>query len=165
MPSISADEAGGTNVCAFLDAIAVSELGEALLVASDDGYNVIVGSTASFPDLFDSYDQHPNKLVNLPKLGIASTAAGRYQELYRYWIAYQHQLDLADFSPINQDRVAIQQIKERRALNLIQAGHFDEAVAAVRNIWASLPGAGYGQHENQLDALRAAYVSAGGVVA
>jgi muramidase (phage lysozyme) len=165
MARISAEEAGGRNVCAFLDAIKVSELGEGLIAASDDGYNVIVGSTASFPDLFHDYSAHPNKLISLPRLGISSTAAGAYQLLYRYWIAYRDSLALPDFSPVSQDRIAIQQIKERRAFNLVVAGHFEEAIAAVKNIWASLPGAGYGQHENNLDALRAAYVSAGGVVA
>ena len=35
----------------------------------------------------------------------------------------------------------------------------------VKNIWASLPGAGYGQHENKLDKLITAYKDAGGTVA
>src|SRR5205807_8318471 len=35
------------NVRAFSDTVAVSELGRALIAASDNGYNVIVGSTRS----------------------------------------------------------------------------------------------------------------------
>ncbi|MGQ5524245.1 glycoside hydrolase family 24 protein [Chitinimonas sp. PSY-7] len=162
---ISPAEAGGKNVIAFLDMIALSELGPALLAASDNGYNVIVGSTPRQPVLFVSYHDHPRKLVKFPKLGISSTAAGRYQLLARYYVVYQKQLGLSDFSPINQDRIAIQQIRERGALHLIQSGQIEAAIQRVRNIWASLPGAGYGQHENSLDRLLVAYTKAGGGLA
>jgi len=60
---------------------------------------------------------------------------------------------LPDFGPISQDRCAIQQIREQRALPLIQAGEIAEAIHRCRNIWASLPGAGYGQHEHSLERL------------
>lgn len=152
------------NRKAFLDMIAHSEIGPRLLAISENGYNVIVGSTPSKPLLFDSYADHPRRLVRLSAT-LASTAAGRYQLLARYFDAYRKQLNLADFSPASQDAIALQQIKERRALPLIDAGRFDEAVARVRNIWASLPGAGYGQHENSLDALRVAYLNSGGRLA
>jgi muramidase (phage lysozyme) len=149
-----------TNIAAFLDMIAVSEIGLKLLHESDDGYNVIVGGK-----LFNDYSQHPNVLVDLPKLGIKSTAAGRYQVLRRYAIAYKASLRLPDFGPESQDAIALQMIREQRAMPDVLAGRFEAAVSKCRNIWASLPGAGYGQHENKLDALRAAYVEAGGVLA
>jgi len=154
-----------SNRRAFLDMIAHSELGAKLLALSDNGYNVIVGSTPSKPDLFTSYADHPRKLVYLPKLNISSTAAGRYQLLKRYFDAYKASMRLPDFSPASQDAIALQQIRERGALPLIDAGSFDLAVARVSNIWASLPGATYGQHVNRLDDLRAAYERAGGVFA
>jgi muramidase (phage lysozyme) len=156
MPRITPDQAGGTNVCAFLDMLAISEIGAKLLASSDDGYNVLVGG-----NLFASYADHPN--IFNAKLN--STAAGRYQLLNRWWVPYKQRLGLTDFGPLSQDRVAIQQIRERNALGDITAGHFESAVSKVSNIWASLPGAGYGQHENQLDQLRAAYVAAGGTLA
>ena len=165
MARISAQDAGGTNVTAFLDMLARSELGPDLLAASDDGYNVIVGSTPAAPLLFRSYADHPRQLIALPKLGIKSTAAGRYQLLMRYYDAYRRQLGLANFSPVNQDRIALQQIRERRALDDIKAGRLESAISKCRNIWASLPGAGYGQHEHSLTTLRAAYIAAGGQVA
>jgi muramidase (phage lysozyme) len=152
------------NRKAFLDMIAHSEIGPRLLAISDNGYNVIVGSTLAKPLLFDSYADHPRRLVQL-RPGLASTAAGRYQLLARYYDAYRKQLGLPDFSPNSQDAIALQQIKERGALTLIDAGRFDEAVSRVRNLWASLPGAGYDQHENEIDALRMAYVDAGGMLA
>ena len=147
------------NLGAFLDMIAHSEIGEGLLAVTDDGYNVLVGSTARRPLTFDSYATHPNKLSYTHN----STAAGRYQLLHRYYVAYSKSLNLPDFSPHSQDCIAIQQIKECHAIPLIESGKFSEAVAACAHIWASLPGAGYGQHENTLAALEIAYRNAGGL--
>jgi muramidase (phage lysozyme) len=154
--------AGGRNRVAFLDTIAASEIGAALLAKSDDGYNVLVGSTPARPLLFSSYAKHPNVLNR--QIAVPSTAAGRYQILARWWRIYQAQLKLPDFGPVSQDRYALQQLREHGALPLIDAGRFREAVAKVSNVWASLPGAGYGQHENDIERLLAAYQAAGGEV-
>lgn len=144
------------NRKAFLDMIAFSE---GTASKGDNGYNVIVGGA-----LFDSYADHPRQKVWLPKLKINSTAAGRYQLLSRYFDAYKQLLKLKDFSPTSQDAIALQQIKERHALADIDAGRFDDAVSKVKNIWASLPGAGYGQREHDIDQLRTAYLQAGGIL-
>ncbi len=144
------------NMAAFLDMLAHSE--GTTKYGHDDGYNVIVGGK-----LFDDYSAHPNILVEL-RPGLKSTAAGRYQLLFRYYQPYKGLLKLDDFSPASQDKIAIQQIKERRAMPLIETGHFTDAVNACKNIWASLPGAGYGQHENGIGPLRMAYVAAGGIL-
>ena len=155
----------GPNLRAFLSMIAISEIGARLLLKSDNGYNVLVGSTPDNPRLFSSYVDHPRQLIDLPRLGIKSTAAGRYQLLARYFDPYKKQLGLRDFSPASQDAIAVQQIRERGALADIEAGRVDEAVNKCRRTWASLPGAGYGQHENDLAALRQAYVKSGGKIA
>lgn len=161
MARISAEQAGGANVLAFLDMIAWSEgTDNGQRPTKNEGYDVIVGG-----GLFSAYNDHPRKLIDLPRLGIKSTAAGRYQLLARYFDAYRKLLNLCDFSPISQDRIAIQQIREQRALDDIKAGHIASAIAKCRNIWASLPGAGYKQHEHKLDDLLAQYASAGGKVA
>lgn len=156
----TAEQLGGQNMCAFLDMVASSEIGAALLEKSNDGYNVLVGSTPSNPLLFGSYAAHPN-IFNRQ---CNSTAAGRYQLLHRYAVAYTASLNLPDFSPASQDAIAVQQIKERGAIPNILAGNFGAAVAACANIWASLPGNNYGQHVNQLTALQAAYLAAGGTL-
>jgi lysozyme len=114
--------------------------------------------------LFTDYSDHPKKLIWI-RDGLASTAAGRYQLLGRYWSVYKKQLNLQDFSPASQDAVAIQQIKERKALDDIEKGYIAVAIDKCKNIWASLPGAGYGQHENKIETLLAAYKTAGGTVA
>ena len=160
MAEISEAAAGGRNVTAFLDMLAWAEgTDNGRQPTRDRGYDVIVGG-----QLFRGYADHPRVLVDLPKLRIQSTAAGRYQLLRRYFDAYRKTLGLRDFSPLSQDLIALQQIRERRALPLIQAGRIAEAIHAVRNIWASLPGAGYGQHEQKLERLLAIYQQAGGEV-
>lgn len=153
------------NLKAFLDMIAFSEIGPKLLAKSDNGYNVLVGGALfddhGTPELFDDYADHPRKVVALGR-GLKSSAAGRYQILTRNYDVYSKMLGLTNFSPASQDAIAIQLIKEQRALPDVEAGRFDEAVQKCRNIWASLPGAGYGQHENELTSLREAYIQAGG---
>ena len=47
----------------------------------------------------------------------------------------------------------MQQIKERGALPMIDRGDIRQAIDRCSNIWASLPGAGYGQFEHQADSL------------
>ncbi|NWO10174.1 glycoside hydrolase family 104 protein [Chromohalobacter salexigens] len=165
MPRITPDAAGGRNVCAFLDMLALSEIGAAMLALSDDGYDVLVGSRPKAMRLFDDYSDHPLPTDDMSieyADGVYSTAAGRYQILNTYWPHYKRQLGLTDFGPVSQDRYAIQQIKEQRAFPLIQAGRFIDAIERCANIWASLPGAGYNQHEHDLKTLANAYADAGG---
>ena len=163
MPRITAQQAGGENVIAFLDMIAFSEIGKAMLndPSTDNGYRVLVGSTPGKLILMRDYSDHPNVYYK----PLDSTAAGRYQILFKYWPHYKAQLNLKDFSPISQDLYVLQQLKEQRALPDIQAGRIEAAIAKCRNIWASLPGAGYGQPEHPADKLIAAYRAAGGSVA
>lgn len=143
------------NLAAFLDTIANSE--GTTKYGKDDGYDVLVGG-----NLFTSYKDHPNKVITLANLGIKSSAAGRYQILYKYWRHYKEVLMLNDFSPTNQDLVAIQYIKEQKAYKDVLNGNIKEAIAKCSNIWASFPGAGYNQHENKLQVLLDKYVEFGG---
>lgn len=165
MPVITPERAGGINVCAFLDMTAVTEIGHPMLKdpRTDNGYRVIVGSLPSKLILMENYFEHPNKLVNIRK-GLSSTAAGRYQQLYRFWPHYKAALSLPDFSPLSQDRCALQQIKEQRALPLIKVGRIAEAIEHCSNIWASFAGAGYGQHEFTLARMLKEYNNARGLL-
>ncbi len=149
-----------TNRKAWLTMIAVSEGTQN--IGDQDGYNVIVGSTPKRPHLFDSYADHPRVVVAIPKLGIKSTAAGRYQVLARYYDAYKKQLKLPDFSPASQDAIALQLIRECKALDDIDQGRIAIAVNKCKSRWASLPGAGYNQPEKTIQSLLAAYQQAGG---
>ncbi len=155
------------NMHAFLAMIAYSELGPKLIAESDEGYAVIVGSVPGKVRRFDSYKDHPRVTVSLTIKGkqVQSTAAGRYQILERYFDAYKAQLGLPDFGPLSQDRIAVQMIRECHAVPDIEAGRFADAARKCASRWASLPGAGYGQHENRMADLQGAYVAAGGRLA
>ena len=59
--------------------------------------------------------------------------------------------------------MALQQIKERGALPMIDRGDIRQAIDRCI-IWASLPGAGYGQFEHKADSLIAKFKEAGGTV-
>jgi len=168
MPRISDAAAGGHNISAFLDVLAWSELGADYLKRSDDGYNVIVTGIDGELELFTEYSRHPfengrkSKVIN--SKGLTSNASGRYQQMLKDWPHYKALLKLPDFSPISQDLVAMQHIRECRALPDVLAGRIETAIAKCRNIWASLPGAGYGQREHRLEDLLKQYRLAGGVM-
>lgn len=149
------------QVKAFLDMLAWSELGPQLIELSDNGYNVIVGSTPQKLRLFHDYSDHPRAVVEV-RPGLKSTAAGRYQILARYYDAYKVRLGIKDFGPESQDKIALQLISECRALKDIEAGWVMGAIAKCASRWASLPGAGYGQREHKFYELEAAFVAAGG---
>lgn len=149
-----------TNLVAFLDTIAYSEgTDKPGQPTKDRGYDVLVGG-----GLFTGYADHPRKLIDLPRLGIKSTAAGRYQILARYYDVYKAQLGLRDFSPVSQDKIAIQLIRECKALDDIDTGRIVDALRKCKSRWASLPGAGYGQHEHNVDTLIAVFKHRGGII-
>lgn len=163
MARIRVQDAGGQNRVAFLDVLAASEIGDALLALTDNGYDCLVGSVPDMPLIFKSYARHPNRIIVLAP-NLESSAAGRYQFLSRDWIHYRDQLGLPDFGPLSQDRWALQLMKEAGALEWLDSGAFDVAVGKCAHLWASLPSAGYGQHENSIAALRAVYVQNGGII-
>lgn len=164
MPRITEAQAGSPNALAFLDMLSIAEGTSTSKYTRNDGYDVIVGGIDS-PNIFTSYAYHPQILVTVNRKGLKSTAAGRYQQMKNDWPHYKALLKLPDFGPISQDRLALQHIKECRAIADVHAGRFEAAVSKCRNIWASLPGAGYGQREHKLADLIAYYIAAGGKLA
>lgn len=146
-----------SNMKAFLTMISHSEGTDRF--GNDKGYNVICGGS-----LFHDYSDHPRVVVDLPKLGIKSTAAGRYQILSRYFDVYKKQLKLPDFSPDSQDKIAIQLIRECHAIDDVESGNIKSAIKKCKSRWASLPDSGYGQHENSEETLLTAYKTAGGTL-
>lgn len=150
------------NRAAFLTMISVSE-GTARYGKSQ-GYDVLFGG-----GLFTSYADHPrvrtyekrDEFVPNGKKDF-TTAAGRYQITATTFDAYKKKLGLTDFCPASQDAIAICIIGERKALDDVDAGRISTAIAKCRNIWASFPGAGYGQPEKKLETLLTAFKTAGG---
>lgn len=176
MATITAVAAGGVSITAFLDTLRWSEGTSDSPITKADGYDVIVTGVDG-PEIFTDYSQHPfvnrpAKLVIAPCArfpnGLRSSASGGYQLLEKYWIPYKTMLDLPDFSPLSQDKIAIQQMKERGSLIHLQSGAFEQAITAHLTppevdledaieedsaIWASLPGNTYGQGGHSMEAI------------
>lgn len=163
MSQITAAQAGSQNRCAFLDMLAWSEGTVNDPVTQDRGYDVLV-TGINGPQRFASYTAFPGIMVQVNHSGLFSSAAGRYQLLKHNYQYYSNLLKMYDFGPLTQDYIAIQQIRERNALPLIDAGNFSGAVDLCNNIWASLPGSPYGQPTHTMDIVQAQYVASGGTV-
>lgn len=142
------------NVRAFLEMIGVDE--------SRGKYNVLFGGGT-----FTDYSTHPNVHVPFkdPRTGkeTYTTAAGKYQILYRTWKG----LTLLpgapqDFSPASQDWFAVALLKGCGALTYIIDGDFVTALQKASPIWASLPYAQYGQPTKSYQRALAEYTAAGG---
>jgi muramidase (phage lysozyme) len=167
MARLDSVAAGGIDHLAFLDTIAWAENGAALLKESDDGYNLLVGSIPGKPITFPSYGVHPHRLVQVHShnadgepVDIPSTAAGRYMFRYITWSETAARLYLRDFSPFNQDRAALYKVREHGAIPSIDAGNIADALVLCAKEWASLPTAGYGQHEQKMSDLITVYNAA-----
>jgi lysozyme len=137
------------------------------------GYQTLMGGA-----LFNSYATHPALAGwrGTPlsdgmcaaagfNAGCVSTAAGAYQINKPTWLRIAGKLGLTDFSPASQDAAAWELIREKGADADILAGRIALAVSKVRKIWASLPGAGYGQHEVAMESFNSVYTQAGGYLA
>ena len=143
---------------AFLDMLAWSEgTDNGRQKTRNHGYDVIVGG-----ELFTDYSDHPRKLVTLnPKLKSqqAPDATASFPLVGCLPQAAWPERLLSK----SQDAVALQQIG-RGALPMIDRGDIRQAIGRCNNIWASLPGAGYGQFEHKADSLIAKFKEAGGTV-
>ena len=113
------------------------------------GYDVIVGG-----ELFTGLLRSPSQTCHAkPSPNWAgATLPASFPQGY-------HRSVNEDFSPKSQDAVALQQIKERGALPMIDRD-IRQAIDRCSNIWASLPGAGYGQFEHKADSLIAKFKEA-----
>ncbi len=172
MTTITPQQAGGLNVTAFMDMISVAEGTSTSPITQNDGYDMLVNSIDARGNLvrtrFSDYSTHP--FVGKPSLminsrGLTSNAAGRYQQMLKDWPHYQALLSLPDFGPLSQDMLCIQHIKECGALVSLANGDLATAIHQCSNIWASLPGNNYGQPQQPIDGLQAAYILNGGAVA
>lgn len=149
---------------AFLDMIAYSEgTDNGRQPTKDRGYDVIVGGK-----LFSDYSKHPGVYVKL-NAKLTSSAAGRYQVLEKFAKHYMKQLGLPDFGPVSQDKIALQLIRECKALDDIDEGRIHQAIYKCRSRWASFPpppGAGklYNQRAESIDKMLDIFKKAGGVV-
>lgn len=162
------EDMNNPNVAAFLRAI---RLGEG--TSGPNGYQTLFGGA-----LFGSYDRHPadagwrgvqlsDRVCALAGFGpgCVSTAAGAYQINKPTWRRIAAKIGATSFSPEWQDAAAWALIVEKGAKADVLAGRIEQAISKVRKVWASLPGAGYGQREESLAAVLNEYQRAGGYLA
>ncbi|MEG5041214.1 MULTISPECIES: glycoside hydrolase family 104 protein [unclassified Microcoleus] len=137
------------RVKAFLDTIAAAEG-----TASADGYRTQYTGTK-----FVSFQDHPREMRCGRRYGkkLCSDAAGRYQFLSTTWDRFAKKFSLSDFSPQNQDLVAVELIREKGALEDIEAGRLEPAVRKLAYIWPSFRRYG-GSVESSMPKLEAMYL-------
>lgn len=126
--------AANPQVRGFLDRIANAE---GTAGRGQDGYNIGFGGGQ-----FDGYAAHPNVRNNFTQTdgkGNVTTAAGRYQMINSTWNDTAKKLGLKDFSPANQDKAAIELIRQNGALDNVLTGDYTGAVNKLGGVWASLP--------------------------
>ena len=127
-----------------------------------DAYWWLFGSTRSAPRLAEQLDDHPRvrtyerydgQFIKNGKIDF-TTAAGAYQITASTWdTVVQPGLKLPDFRPASQDIAAVFLIAYRRALAAVLEGRPRDAMALLRDEWASMPGAAAGDQPTQrLDA-------------
>lgn len=139
-----------------------------------DPYRVCYGFTHSI----GSFQDHPAVTgewlgVSIADLGpkyahSISTAAGAYQINKPTWLELKAILKLPQppyFTAVCQDAAALCLIREKGALELVNAGQLEMAIAKLADTWASLPGSSSGQPQKTLAALTEAFESAGGSLA
>lgn len=162
------DMTAQANERAFLGALRVGEG-----TSASNGYSILFGGAT-----FGSFADHPallgwggGRLSDAMCAGAGfgqgcvSTAAGAFQINKPTWLRVSRKLGLTDFSPDSQDAAALELISEKGALADVRAGRVEIAANKVRKVWASLPGAGYGQGEVRMAAFVNNYANAGGTVA
>lgn len=121
------------RVAAFLEAISASE---------GANYDTIVGGKS-----FSDYSKHPN-VVGLITGDGKSTAAGRYQITNSTYNDVAPKLGITDFSPESQDRIAIELLRRKGALDDIMNGDIDAAVDKLGGTWQGLP-SGTSKHQGK----------------
>ena len=120
------------RVKAFLDTLAKTEGAD---------YDTLVGGKK-----FKDYRVHPN----LRHETLNSTAAGRYQIIHPTWMDLSRKLGLEDFSPITQDLMAIQLLRDCGAMQPLLKGDFMGVLKKAYKKWASIP-EGPGSLDNNVD--------------
>ncbi|NES91905.1 MULTISPECIES: glycoside hydrolase family 104 protein [Okeania] len=118
------------RIRAFLDTIAVTEG-----TTGPQGYYRQYTN-----DHFSGFEDHPREMkcgIDRNNEKLCSDAAGRYQFLSTSWDLYAPMVGAKNFGPTYQDRVAIELIREKDALEDIEQGRIEEAFRKLYMVWPS----------------------------
>lgn len=147
------------RVRAFLRVIRQGESSQ-----EDRAYRMRFGGHGRPVAWFDDFARHP-RVFEPTRNGQVSSAAGAYQITATTWDSIAPELGLFDFSPCAQDIAAVALVARRGALDAVLAGRLEEAVAACRQEWTSLPGAAENSGRYTMDKALRVYREYGGAVA
>ena len=120
----------------------------------DSAYRMVNGA----PPITD-FSRHPYEGLKTTEGG---RAAGASQFIPTTWGGLEKKYGFPSFEPHYQDLGYVGCLIERNALELVMEGRFDEAVAACRLEWSSLPGAAESRATWTMDKARDLYMRAGG---
>lgn len=152
------------NVSAFLALIR--------RVEAQDDYGVIAGG-----ERFNNFSEHPFVLNWERVRPIGTTASGAYQMVRGTWMLARDNLGLEDFSPASQDAAAAWLLKFKvpgqnvvkpegtGIYQLVEAGRFDDAIAALRLEWEAFDRMLKGQYHVSIAQAREFLAASGGTVA
>lgn len=121
--------------------------------AEGANYNTLYGGRT-----FNNYTDHPRKKIS--KWGFTSSAAGRYQFLEDTYDGLRKRGYFSSgFTPEEQDKAALKLVKDEGVTQQIledslKKRTFKPIAKRINNIWASIPGNGYGQGTRSLLSLR-----------
>jgi muramidase (phage lysozyme) len=135
------------RVKALLDTIAYAE---GTLKYGNDSYRVLFGGRLFGDGTNRSFDQHPRTRSCLSRRGreLCTTAAGRYQIQWPTWDYFMRIRNInkkcgdGRFTPLNQDRVALQAVIDCDGLNKLfnEPIPFTDLFACLGRTWSSMPG-------------------------
>lgn len=135
---------------AFLNMISYAE-------GTNNNYGVLFGfHTMRHPQ--SKWTEHPNIAIRHGKY--ISTAAGKYQFLYTTYAEMQKKCDIPDFKPASQDKACVCLLNTkgvRHTTPYKDLESFSIALSKIKFLWASIPGAPYGQPVHTEKALWAVY--------
>lgn len=98
---------------------------------ANNGYNTLFGGRQ-----FSSYSDHPRQYFE--HNGTRTSAAGRYQITAQSWDDAVRALGPMDFSPENQDKVALWLARRAGQGENIRNGNFAGAANGLRQVWTGL---------------------------
>jgi muramidase (phage lysozyme) len=111
--------------------------------------------------VISDFSRYPQMLVRV-RAGLNSSAAGGFQVIKNTWNGAAAAMGITDFSPLSQQLVAVELLRQRGAIPYILKNDLPGAFAntTLAKEWASFAGAGYGQGEHSIAKLNGWFQSA-----
>ncbi len=125
------DQKNTINVKAFLKLIRYAEHKR----EDDDVYFYILGGKLK------SYDTSSHPIQRLNARGKCIDIAGAYHHNLKTWEDAYDKGIVTDFSPAAQDKLAINKMISKNALQYVEIGDVENAISRISTIWTALPGA------------------------